>query len=121
MHFKEIRFSSLLWDLNFGKTYISDTSEQLHLKFSTFQNLQVDYVLPATITLFGQGKADSKTLMLNAIRKHYPELEVKYEKFFKTNSEMPKYYQEAFYKKMKELCNQYKLNSSILEAAQLKN
>ena len=51
--------------------YISDTTEQLHLAFSTFLQLGIDYILPATITLFGNEKAHSKTLMLNAIRKHF--------------------------------------------------
>ncbi|MEM8847904.1 MAG: radical SAM protein [Bacteroidota bacterium] len=100
--------------------YISDTSEQLHLTFETFQKLQVDYILPATITLFGQGKADSKTLMLKAIRKHYPELETKYQKFFLNSTEMPKYYRDAFYKKMNELSTQYGLHQGILEAAETK-
>lgn len=100
--------------------FISDTTEQLELTFSTFQQLKVDYVLPATLTLFGSGKADSKTLVLNAIRKHYPELIAKYEKFFGQSHEMPSYYQKAFYKKMEELCLNYQLNNSILTAAQQK-
>ncbi len=100
--------------------FISDTTEQLDLTFSTFKGLKVDYVLPATLTLFGSGKADSKTLVLNAVRKHHPELISKYEKFFGQSHEMPAYYQKAFYKKMKELCATYQLNDSILNAAQQK-
>jgi hypothetical protein len=80
----------------------------------------VDYVLPATITLFGDSKADSKTLVLNAIRKHYPHLEKKYLNYFAQGSEMPFYYRDAFYKKMQELLKQYELSNSILEAAEQK-
>ncbi len=98
--------------------YISDTREQLHFMFSTLKNKKIDYILPATITLFGNGKSDSKTLVLNAIKKHYPELLVKYHKFFNNNSNMPNYYTDAFYKKMKELCNEYELNNAILKGAQ---
>lgn len=97
--------------------FISDTTEQLHLSFSTFKKMKVDYIFPATITLFGSGKADSKTLMMNAIRKHYPELEQKYIKFFLNSAEMPFYYRDAFYKKMKELCAKYELNNDIIKAA----
>jgi len=96
--------------------YISDTTEQLNLSFSTFKKLGVDYILPATITLFGNEKADSKTLVLTAIKKHYPELESKYLKFFSQKNQMPVYYQNAFNKKMDELCIEYQLNSSILKA-----
>ena len=97
--------------------YISDTTEQLHKLFSTFRMLEVKYVLPATLGLYGNDKADSKTLMLRAIKKHYPELEARYHKFFKYSNEMPAYYRNAFYKKMKELCTEYELNDTILTAA----
>ena len=94
--------------------YITDTTENLHLFFSTFKSSKVHFVLPATITLFGSGNADSKTLMMNAIKKHYPDLEIKYLKLFKNGSEMPKYYQHAFYKRMEELCIEYGLRNRIL-------
>lgn len=101
--------------------YISDTTEQLQLAFSTFKTKRVDYVLPSTITLHGNSKASSKTLMLNTIRKHYPELEEKYLKFFASSAEMPFYYRKAFYQKMKELVVEYELNDSILQAGSLKS
>ena len=97
--------------------YISDTSEQLHQSFSLFKNIGVDYILPATITLYGDGKADSKTLMINTIRKHYPELVEKYQKFFMSGTEMPEYYQRAFRNKMRELSDEYGLCMDILEAS----
>ena len=94
--------------------FISDTTAHLSLLFTTFQKLNVNYVLPATITLFGNGKADSKTLVLGAIKKHYPELEARYKKYFAHGSEMPHYYRDAFYKKMKEMCLQFDVKDSIL-------
>ncbi|WP_223034300.1 SPL family radical SAM protein [Hanstruepera marina] len=97
--------------------YISDTTEQLHLAFSKFKQMNVHYILPATITLFGNGKAHSKTLMQNVINKHYPELKEKYERFFANSTEMPNYYKTAFRKKMNELCKEYELNNDIILAA----
>ena len=97
--------------------FISDTTEHLNLLFSTFKKAKVNYVLPATITLFGNGRADSKTLVINVIKKHFPELEQRYLNYFKNGSEMPAYYRTAFYAKMKELCAFYELNDSILLAA----
>ncbi len=96
--------------------FISDTKEQLNFAFSTFKEKKIKYVLPATLTLFGSGNADSKTLMMNAIKKHFPELEDRYKNFFKNNSQMPQYYQKAFYNKMKELCDTFGLNNSIIKA-----
>ncbi len=97
--------------------YISDTSEQLHAMFSIFKDKKVDYVLPATITLFGKGRADSKVLVFNAIQKHFPELIEKYKRFFSGSNELPFYYRNAFYKKMKELAQEYALPDNIVEAA----
>ena len=95
--------------------FISDTTQELENAFSTFSKLEVDYVLPATLTLFGNGKYDSKTLMLKAIEKHYPHLLLKYQKFFYPSAEMPKYYRDAFYKKMQELKHTYNIKSHIAE------
>lgn len=94
--------------------FISDTTEHLNRLFSTFKESKINYILPATITLFGNGKSDSKILMLNAIQKHYPELEKKYANYFKSGHQMPTYYRNAFYKKMEELCSKYELNNNIL-------
>ncbi len=94
--------------------FISDTTAHLQWLFSTFRDSKVHYVLPATITLFGNGPADSKTLMLRAIQKHYPELEQRYLNYFKDGSEMPTFYREAFYKKMKEMCVEYGVRDRIL-------
>ncbi|MFK8036960.1 MAG: radical SAM protein [Crocinitomicaceae bacterium] len=93
--------------------FISDTTEHLNHMFSTFERCKVNYVLPASITLFGQNKADSKYLVLNAIREHYPHLEQRYLNYFKNSSEMPNYYKTAFSKKMIELCNTYHLKNKI--------
>lgn len=94
--------------------YISDTTESLQCLFQTFADLKVNYVMPASITLFGSGKADSKTLMLGAIRKHYPQLENKYLKFFANNNEMPAYYQKAFKEKMLELSTTFNMPNRII-------
>lgn len=96
--------------------FISDTTESLNHMFSTFKNCGADYVLPATITLFGNEKADSKTLVMNVVRKHYPELTERYEKYFNNSHELPAYYRNAFYKKMQELNKEYDLPHLILDA-----
>ena len=96
--------------------FISDTTEQLDNLYTAFKDCKARYVLPATITLFGSGPADSKTLTLDAIATHYPELLKKYKGYFQNGSEMPRFYQEAFYKKMRELSLTYSLPNRILDA-----
>ena len=94
--------------------FISDTTEQLDLMFSKFKQLGVQYVMPATLTLFGQTKSDSKTLVMNAIRTHFPHLESKYLRYFSNSTEMPEYYRTAFYKKMKSLSLDYDIKNRII-------
>lgn len=93
--------------------FISDTTEHLERLFKTFADLNVKYILPASLTLFGSGKADSKTLVMNAIKTHFPELETKYQKYFQNGYQMPEYYKKAFAKKMKELSLKYKIEDRI--------
>jgi DNA repair photolyase len=95
--------------------YISDTGESLNAMFSSFKKAGANYVMPATITLFGNGISDSKTLVLRAVEKHYPHLSEKYKKFFAASHELPAYYNKAFYKKMQELIEYYQLRNRIVE------
>ena len=94
--------------------YISDTGTALESAFLHFKELEVEYVLPATITLFGSEKADSKTLMLKAIEKHYPGLLLKYKRLFANSHELPYYYRKAFHQKMQELAQKHQIKLSIL-------
>jgi len=94
--------------------YISDTTESLHTMFNEFKKSGAKYVMPSTITLFGNGTGDSKTLVIRAVEKHYPHLSDKYKKFFSNYHELPSYYNKAFYKKMLELGEQYQLKNRIL-------
>jgi DNA repair photolyase len=41
--------------------YITDTSESLEKMFAAFKRAGAHYILPATLTLFGEGPGDSKT------------------------------------------------------------
>jgi len=74
-------------------------------------------LFPATLTLCGEGPAASKTLMLNAIQKHFPHLHDRYLKYFEQHDTLPAYYRHAFQVKMKELLKTYQLNNGIIEGA----
>lgn len=95
--------------------YITDTKEHLALMFRTFKEIGVHYIFPATIHLFGNAVSDSKTLVLRAVEKYYPHLVSKYHSFFDKSNEMPLYYREAFYKKMRELSGEWGIRDRIIE------
>ena len=93
--------------------YITDTKEHLEAMLQTFAALKVNYIFPAGLTLFGSGAGDSRTLVFRAVAKHYPDLLPKYERLFTKSTQLPAYYSNAFYQKMKEMCWQYGLKDRI--------
>ncbi len=94
--------------------WISDTAESMEAMFSSFKEQGAHYCFPADLTLFGSGNSDSRTLILRAVEKHYPQFIDKYEKYFANSTELPGYYRKAFYKKVKELGVLHDLRDRII-------
>jgi DNA repair photolyase len=94
--------------------YITDTPEHLTEMFSTFKGLAVKYILPASLTLFGTNPSDSKTLMLAAVRKHYPDLEAQYLKLYSFGFQPPKWYRDLADKRAQACCQRFGIKNSIL-------
>jgi DNA repair photolyase len=94
--------------------FISDLGEHLEEMFLTFKEAQIEVIFPASITLSGEGEGSNKFMMLAAVVKHYPHLLAKYEQWFANDYQMPEYYRNAFYKKMKELCLKYGLKDRLI-------
>lgn len=95
--------------------FVSDTTESLNQMFSAFKKHGAHYAMPSTITLFGNERGDSKTMMFRAIEKHYPHLLEKYKKWFEKSDYMPAFYNNAFNKKMKEMSKEFNLPLRIAE------
>jgi DNA repair photolyase len=93
--------------------YISDTAAHLEQMFAAFRDHGAHYVMPAPLTLFGQGPSDSRTLVLRAVARHYPDLLPKYQQWFGTDEQPPLRYRHAFFLKMEELKEKYGLRHRI--------
>ena len=96
--------------------YITDTPEHLTKMFSTFNDIKVNYILPASLTLFGTNPSDSKPLIFGAIREHYPDLEAKYSKLFSFGFQPPKWYRDVVDKRTYALCQQFGISRNILKS-----
>jgi len=94
--------------------YITDTPEHLNKMFAVFKDLNVNYILPASLTLFGMNPSDSKPLVLSAIKKHFPELEAQYTKLFSFGFHPPKWYRDIVDKRTNAFCQQFGISQSIL-------
>lgn len=94
--------------------YITDTKESLEFMFREFSKTGVKYIFADTLTLFGDTTADSRTLVMNAVKKHYPQFTEKYERFFGKYFYMPASYRNALHKKLAELRNLYDIKELII-------
>jgi len=63
--------------------FISDTEEQLDKMIRIAKDYGADYVLVGSLTLFGNGSADCKTLYYKFLERYFPELLPKYKSLFK--------------------------------------
>jgi len=97
--------------------YLSDSEQHLNEAFGTFKDLGADYVMPASLSLFGTGKADGKTLVFNAIKKHYPSLLSKYQELFQSSDRISTSYRLALENKLSVLNKTYQLPARILDTA----
>lgn len=97
--------------------YITDTTESLYAMYDAFSKTGSKYIMPATITLFGNQPSDSRTLVFRAVDRHYARLSEKYRKLFSAGTGLPEYYSDAFYRKTQELSKQFNIPLKILEGS----
>ena len=93
--------------------FITDTAQHLEDMYLAFKENGAHYVMPASLSLFGDETSSSKQMMFRAIDKHYPEFSDRYRKWFAKSHQLPKYYRYAFQKKMTSLATSYELSQRI--------
>src|SRR6266496_1659180 len=101
--------------------FISDTEEELEKIISAAKQYHADYILVGGLTLFGNEKADSKTLYYNFLNRYQPQLIKKYEElyngnFYSQNAVHASYqYQNDLKERADILCGKYNIRNRILE------
>lgn len=94
--------------------FISDTEDKIENMLEAFKKAGAKYVFPASLTLFGEGQADSKTLMFRAIQKHYPELYDRYKNLFANDFRIDSAYMAELNKKTNRLLNKHGIKNRII-------
>jgi DNA repair photolyase len=94
--------------------FISDSASDLENFYSTFSNAGVKYIFPASITLFGDGDATSKTLTFRAIEKYYPELMDSYRKLFAYGYQIDRSYHKSLIDRISVIKKKYNIPDRIL-------
>jgi DNA repair photolyase len=96
---------------------ISDTEEELDAMFTAFKQAGARYVMPASLTLFGNGHADSRTLIFRAIHNYFPEKEEFYKKLFERYN-IDFSYQNALTKRLKNHIKAHHFADKIIDTLQ---
>jgi DNA repair photolyase len=95
-------------------SFISDTEEEMDKMFGAFKAAGAKYVFPASLTLFGEGPADSKTLMFRAIEKYYPHLLDNYKNLFANDFRIASDYQRKLSEKTNRLLKKHGIKNRII-------
>jgi len=93
---------------------ISDSQADLDNFYETFHKAGAKYVLPASLTLFGHGASDSRTLTLRAIEKNFPERIVTYKEVYKQGFQPSNAYITELNKRIKLTRVKYPINDRII-------
>ncbi|MEI9809160.1 MAG: radical SAM protein [Bacteroidota bacterium] len=95
--------------------FISDTDEGLEKIIAAAKEYRADYVLVGGLTLFGEGKADSKTLFYKFLERYDPSLLPKYRQLYGSNFYTSFSYQNELKERAARLCKKHSVRNSILE------
>jgi DNA repair photolyase len=94
--------------------YLTDTDEQLQAMYSAFCDAGAHYIMPASLTLFGDQLHDSLPLMFRAIEKHYPDVWPRYQALYQDPWQL-RQYQRALFARTQKLNDRFKIPSRIVE------
>jgi DNA repair photolyase len=95
--------------------FISDTDEELEKIISSAKKHGADYILTGGLTLFGNTKADSKTLYYKFLERYNAALLPKYLELYGNNFYPSYSYQDKLKQRAMKLCEKYVIRNSILD------
>src|SRR5262249_10469369 len=94
--------------------FISDTETEMEKIIAAAKEYGDNYILTGGLTLFGNGKADSKTLFYKFLEKYDPSLLSRYDKLYGNNFYAPFSHQNELKERATRLCKKYSIRNSIL-------
>ncbi|ADZ08758.1 Radical SAM domain protein [Methanobacterium lacus] len=94
--------------------FLSDSDEAIKSMVKTAKFYGAHYVLYSGLTLYGSGNSDCKTLYLDFLREHNPDLVKEYEILFQKSFAPPKKYSFELSKRFSEISSKYGVKNSIL-------
>lgn len=93
---------------------ITDTPKALEESYQCLAAAGAQYVLAASTTLFGFEPTDSKTMIFNAIRQYFPQLEELYKSIYNLDFQPSKLHQLQLGARTDAMAAKYNLRNAIL-------
>lgn len=93
--------------------FISDTNDELEKIIVAAKEHRADYILCGSLTLFGNEKADSKTLYYKFLERYKIDLIPYYDELYNGFPYPPKSYQAALKERTDILCKKYNIRNHI--------
>jgi DNA repair photolyase len=99
--------------------YITDSDEVLENMFIKFSEVDVDYVIYGSLSLFGNDDKDSRIKYYNILEKHFPSALEKTKKLFEEREYPLNSYTKSLYENIEKLAKKYGIRTSILRTFKL--
>lgn len=93
---------------------ITDTADDLERFYSAFSSLGVKYIMPASITLFGDGPSFNRHLMFRAVERYYPNLIDEWHKLFAYGYQVEGNYHKTLLSRFSAIQRKYNIPDRIL-------
>ncbi|AGN17293.1 radical SAM protein [Methanobrevibacter sp. AbM4] len=99
--------------------FIADSNNELNKTMAIFSDIGIDYIVPGSMSLFGNGLNDSRVKYFNLIKRYYPEhYEDTKDLFFnkktsKYNNYPPTSYQNNLLRRISKIAEEYNIKTSM--------
>jgi DNA repair photolyase len=94
--------------------FISDTEEEIDRMIKAAKDYGADYAFVGTLTLFGDGPADCKTLYYKFLERYYPDLIPKYRSLFRVSFKPPREYEDKLEERATKIRDKYNIKHRII-------
>ncbi len=94
--------------------FISDTPKSLESIYRQAKEALASYMMPAGLSLYGEGEMGNRQLIFNVIEKHYPHLTSAYHQLYGGGYWEMKTYQNDLHKITASLSEKFKIPARII-------
>ncbi len=94
--------------------FLSDSEEKIEQVIKKSKDYGAEFILVGSLTLFGKGPADSRTLYYRFLKENHPELLPKYRSLYRIFPVPPREYQRELDERAKSLCRKHGIKPRII-------